>query len=127
MKKILFLLSLLFLAACTAQTGTTPTTDAPSVTPQVQIASPSYGSGKHTLMLFADFQCPACIQFSKVIGPVFEDYASRGYLKIVYKQYPLTSIHPNAERDAIAALCAAEEGKYMDYKKALYALEDQKK
>jgi hypothetical protein len=41
----------------------------------------------------------------------------------VFKQFPLTSIHPNAERDAIAALCSAEQGKYMDYKKALYALE----
>jgi len=43
-----------------------------------------------------------------------------------YRQYPLTSIHKNAYRDAVAALCGAEQGKYMETKKALYALEEQK-
>lgn len=35
-------------------------------------------------------------------------------------------MHKNAERDAIAALCAAEQGNYIPYKKALYAMEDAK-
>lgn len=78
------------------------------------------------MTLFADFQCPACISFSKTIGPIFEEYAKNGKLTIIYKQYPLTSIHRNAERDAIAALCAAEQGYYMEYKKNLYALEEGK-
>jgi protein-disulfide isomerase len=45
---------------------------------------------------------------------------------ITYKQFPLTQIHKNAYRDAIAGLCAAEQGKYMEYKKTLYALEAEK-
>lgn len=90
------------------------------------IPSPTLGSGKHTLTIYADFQCPACIAFAKFIGPIFEEFASKGYLLITYKQFPLTSIHPNAERDAVAALCSAEQGKYSEYKKALYALEEAK-
>ncbi len=43
-----------------------------------------------------------------------------------YRQYPLTSIHKNAYRDAITALCGAEQGKYMEMKRALYALEEKK-
>jgi hypothetical protein len=35
-------------------------------------------------------------------------------------------MHKNAERDALAALCSSEQGKYMGYKKALYALEESK-
>jgi protein-disulfide isomerase len=35
-------------------------------------------------------------------------------------------MHKNAKRDALAALCGAEQGKYMDYKKAIYDMEDRK-
>ncbi len=35
-------------------------------------------------------------------------------------------MHKNARGDAIAALCSAEQGKYMEYKKALYSLEKTK-
>lgn len=35
-------------------------------------------------------------------------------------------MHKNAQRDAIAGLCSTEQGKYMEYKKALYALEEGK-
>lgn len=91
------------------------------------IPSPTYGSGAHALTLYADFQCPACIAYSKSIAPIFEEYAEKWHLTITYKQYPLTSIHRNALRDAIAGLCATEQGHYMEYKKNLYALEDAKK
>jgi hypothetical protein len=35
-------------------------------------------------------------------------------------------MHKNAYRDALAALCGAEQGKYMETKKALYAMEESK-
>ncbi|MBP9812419.1 thioredoxin domain-containing protein, partial [Candidatus Gracilibacteria bacterium] len=76
MMKYLMILSLVFLASCT--TPTTPTNTTTPVTPQVMIPSPTLGSGKHTLTIFADFQCPACIAFAKIVGPIFEDYANRG-------------------------------------------------
>ncbi len=58
---------------------------------------------------------------------ILEEYASSGKLTIIYRQFPLTSMHKNAYRDAIAALCGAEQGKYMETKKALYALETEKR
>ncbi len=90
------------------------------------IPSPTLGSGKHAMIIFSDFQCPACIRFSQSIALIFEEYAKSGYLTITFKQYPLTTIHKNAERDALAALCVAEQGKFLDYKKPLYALEESK-
>ena len=125
MYKYIIVASLLLLSACTNGTTTSKTDPLPTET-KVLIPSPTYGNGKHTLTIFADFQCPACIAFSKLVGPIFEEYASKGFLTITYKQFPLTSIHPNAERDAVAGLCAAEEGKYMEYKKSLYAMEEAK-
>ena len=93
---------------------------------QKKIPSPSYGSGKHTITIFADFQCPACINFDSGLANLFDSYAAGGMTTIVYKQFPLTSIHKNAYRDAIAALCAAEQRDYVKVKKALYAMEAKK-
>lgn len=120
---ICIFLSFIFLASCTS---TTSNTSSNISWIQAKIPSPVFGSGKHALTVFADFQCPACIATNKVVGPVFEEYASKGFAQITYKQFPLTSIHKNAERDALAWLCGAEQGKYMEYKKALYALEEGK-
>lgn len=127
MKKILFaIICTLILTSCTSSTTTPTNTPSGPVEAKVLIPSPSYGSGAKTMTLFADFQCPACISFSKTIGPIFEEYAKNGKLTITYKQYPLTSIHKNALRDSIAGLCAAEQGHYTEYKKNLYALEEAK-
>jgi protein-disulfide isomerase len=86
----------------------------------------SYGSGAHVVVLFSDFQCPACIRFEGSIMPMLESYAASGRLQIVFKQYPLVSIHKNAYRDSLAAMCAYEQGKYMDYKKRIYDFEENK-
>ncbi len=90
------------------------------------VPTPTYWSGKHTIEIFADFQCPACIYFAENVGLAIEWFAEKWQVKIIYRQYPLVSIHKNAQRDALAALCAQEQGKYMEYKKALYNLEKKK-
>ena len=122
MKKILFLLPLLLLASCTS----TPSTVDPTQTYTSPIETSTYGAGKHTVQIFADFQCPACINFSRSLGPIFESYAASGKITLEFKQYPLTQIHKNAYRDALAVLCANDQKKYGAYKLALYALEEKK-
>ncbi len=126
MVKYFLIFSVVFLASCTNNSGSTESNNSNPTTSQVMIPSPTYGSGKHTLTIYADFQCPACIVFSEIVGPIFDEYAEKWYVMIEYKQFPLTSIHPNALRDALAWLCGAEQWKYTDYKKALYAMEKAK-
>jgi protein-disulfide isomerase len=136
MRIFLTFLSLTLLASCTLPGGTTtptgtgttptPTTAKYDVALQKSVPSPTYGTGKHAITIYADFQCPACIAFSHSVGGLLESYAASGKVMITYKQFPLTQIHKNAYRDAIAGLCAAEQGKYMEYKKTLYSLEEQK-
>jgi protein-disulfide isomerase len=122
------------LAACTSNNSTTNPISSSTVQSQISsekyapelqktIPSPTYWTGKHNITIYADFQCPACINFSQGIGTLFDSYAEAGMITITYKQFPLTSLHKNAYRDAIAALCAAEQWKYRDAKKALYGLE----
>lgn len=91
----------MFLSACTATTNTTDTNKAPTPTTSTTkenrtVATPTFGSGKTQVEIFADFQCPACIVFSENIGPIFEEYAASGKLVVTYRQYPLTQMHKNA-------------------------------
>lgn len=145
MRYFLLASALFLLASCNAVTTSTPTTGnsgtqtstsgfvksptgAVEYDPSLQktIPSPTYGTGTHELTIYADFQCPACIVFSEQLEPVFDAYAASGKLLITYKQFPLTTIHKNAYRDALAGLCAAEQGKYKEFKKTMYSLEKQK-
>jgi protein-disulfide isomerase len=143
MKKILFIVPLLLLLASCTQTPkidvapSTTSTNTKNTSVETSVVSkatpkenrtvptPSYGSGKHTLEIFADFQCPACQNFSKTLEPIFKSYADKWQLVIQYRQFPL-DMHKNAFRDAMIALCGAEQGKYMEAKTALYALETMK-
>lgn len=138
MRIFLIAFLLLVVSACTTGTPTSPSwssgdmvrssisTEQYSVALQKTIPSPTIGSGTHTMTIYADFQCPACISFSTGLYPLFESYADNGKLIIEFKQFPLTSIHVNAYRDALAGLCSAEQGKYKEAKTALYTLEAKK-
>ncbi len=58
---------------------------------------------------FSDYQCPFCNRHTLQVEPVLNDsYTLEGKLRTVFRDFPLTSIHPNAEAAASAALCAAD-------------------
>lgn len=108
-------------------TNRSPNQNASGATVGIVIDAPTYGSGAHQIEYYADFQCPGCINFSHTFLPILEEFAAAGKATITYKQFPLTRIHKNAYRDSLAFYCAVEQnGKFMDYKKALYALEEKK-
>lgn len=59
---------------------------------------------------YSDFQCPACAAYFPVMKGLQEAYGDA--LKIVYRNYPLTSLHPNAQLAAQAAEAAGNQGKF---------------
>jgi protein-disulfide isomerase len=65
-----------------------------------------------TITEFSDFQCPFCAQASGLIDEVLKLYPQN--VKFVYKQFPLTSIHPNALPAAKAAIAAGKQGKFWE-------------
>ncbi len=67
---------------------------------------------------FSDFQCPACAANAPIIAEVMRTYGDR--VKFVYRDYPLPS-HPKARPAAIAAICAAQQGKFFEYHDKLFA------
>ena len=56
-----------------------------------------------TIVEFSDFQCPFCRRFHEETYQVLLD-AYPGQIRFVYRNLPLTSIHPDAMPSAIASL-----------------------
>jgi protein-disulfide isomerase len=76
-----------------------------------------------TLVEFSDFQCPYCQRMAPVLKEVSQKYGDK--VRIVYRQYPIPSLHPFALKAAEASLCANEQGKFWQIHDAMF--EDQKK
>ena len=78
-----------------------------------------------TIVEFADFQCPFCGRFFKTTEQeIIEKYVKTGKAKFVYRDFPLTSIHDEAQKSAEAAECADEQGKFWEYHDLTYERQD---
>lgn len=76
---------------------------------------------KVTIVEFSDFQCPFCkALFDDSLPQIKKDYVDTGKVKFAYRHYPLTGIHPNAQKAAEASECANEQDKFWDYHDQLF-------
>jgi protein-disulfide isomerase len=85
---------------------------------------PSHGpeDAPITIVEFSDFQCPFCRRFHDETYQALLD-AYPGQIRFVYRNLPLTSIHPDAMPAAVASLCANDQGKYWEYHEKLFSSE----
>lgn len=75
---------------------------------------------KITIIEFSDYQCPFCQQWQqKVLPKIRETYGDK--VRIVYRDFPLYDIHPEAESAAEAADCAGEQNKYWEFHDLLFS------
>ena len=73
-----------------------------------------------TIIEFADFQCPYCERhFLQTYPQLVENYGES--IRFVYKDFPLTGIHPQALPAALAAQCALEQDKFWEYHDLLFS------
>ena|SRR2546421_6005157 len=71
---------------------------------------------KVLMIEFGDYQCPSCRMFWKDVEPrLRKDYVDTGKVKLVFRDFPLTQIHPEAMLAAMAVDCAGEQNKYWEY------------
>lgn len=72
------------------------------------------------LLEFSDYECPYCVRFNRQTLPALKaNYIDTGKLKLVTRDLPLT-FHERAIEAALAANCAAEQGRYEAMREALY-------
>ncbi len=80
---------------------------------------------KVTIIEFSDFQCPFCGRFyTQTELQLKKDYVDTGKVLFVYRDFPLSSIHPNAQKAAEASECADEQGKFWEYHDLLFTKQD---
>lgn len=75
-------------------------------------------SQKLTLIEYGDFQCPACYKMYPAVHDLTTKYPDK--LTFIFRNKPLTQIHPNALAAATAAEAAGLQGKYFDMYDILY-------
>jgi protein-disulfide isomerase len=74
-----------------------------------------------TIIEFSDFQCPFCARFHiQTLPLILEEYIEQGKVKLVFRDFPIQSIHQNALPASIAAECANEQGKFKEMHDMLF-------
>jgi protein-disulfide isomerase len=81
------------------------------------------GDAAVTLLEYGDYECPFC----GAAYPILKEVQSRmgDRLRFVFRNFPITTSHPHAERAAEAAEAAASQGKFWEMHDLLY--ENQKR
>lgn len=73
-----------------------------------------------TIVEFSDYQCPFCLRWhEQVYEPLLNAYP--GKIRLVYRHFPLTSIHPDAFPAAEAAMCAGDQNAYWQFHEKLFS------
>jgi protein-disulfide isomerase len=76
-----------------------------------------------TLVEYGDYECPFCGAAHQVLTSLLEHFGSQ--VRFVFRHFPLTQIHPNAEAAAETAEFAAAHGRFWEMHDAIYTNQEQ--
>jgi protein-disulfide isomerase len=75
-----------------------------------------------TLVEYGDFECPYCGQAYPIVKQVMAEVGERA--RLVFRNFPLTQVHPHARRAAEAAEAAAAQGRFWEMHDMLFEHQD---
>src|SRR5215471_19321598 len=76
------------------------------------------GDASYTLVEYGDYECPDCGCLYLILRDLQKDFAAR--LRVVYRHYPLSGIHPHAQQAAEGAEAAGAQGKFWEMHALLF-------
>jgi protein-disulfide isomerase len=110
-------------AGCASTTQISELPAAPPATTTVPQVDPRMlGSADAPVMIieFTDLQCPYCARFARDTWPQLrERYVDTGKVRFATRDLPLP-FHAFALPAAVAARCAGQQGKFWEYREALF-------
>ena len=123
-KKLMLLLIPLFLVVWIGYKSyrflTTPTPDV--LSESVETRDSDWVKGKSeapaTIIEYGDFECPACADFYAIVKKLEQDYPDD--LRVVFRHYPLITIHKKAYDAARATEAAGVQGKFWEMHDILF-------
>jgi protein-disulfide isomerase len=71
-----------------------------------------------TIVEFSDFQCPFCRNVVPTLKQLLAKYPDR--VRVVFRDFPIPSLHPDAPLAHEAARCAGEQGQFWPYHDLLF-------
>lgn len=77
---------------------------------------------RYTLVEYGDYECPACGSLFQTIRQLHAKFGSD--VRLVFRHYPLSGIHPHAEMAAEAAEAAAAQGRFWEMHDLLFEHQD---
>jgi len=91
-----------------------------TVSESAKIPDHLLGKGPHILVEYSDLQCPACKAFHEYLLEEKKKDVSFGKLldtqyTIIYRNFPLTNIHKNAQLAAQSVEAAGMQGKFYEF------------
>lgn len=82
---------------------------------------------KVTIIEFGDYQCPLCRAFWRDTLPrIKKEYVETGRVRIVFRDFPIQAVHPEATMTAVAAECAEDQGKYWEFHDKVFREQDRR-
>ena len=91
-------------------------------TPNVSLTKDDHITGAKkpsaTLVVYTDFECSFCQKHHDTINQLLKNYGDK--IAVVYRNFPLTSLHANASGAAEAAECAGAQEKFFEYANLLF-------
>ena len=101
-----------------------PAYEAPKLVPPVGDRDHAQGpaSAPVTLVEYGDYECPYCGRAYPIVKAIQQTLGER--LRFVFRNFPLSEMHPNAANAAEAAEGAAEQGKFWEMHDTLYEHQD---
>ncbi len=89
----------------------------PALADPVDAADHVRGGGGRQLVVYGDFECPYTAEAMRSIGGLVESGVA---FELVFRHFPLRSIHPHAEAAARASEAAARQGRFWEMHDVLF-------
>ena len=95
----------------------------------IQVSKEDFSAGPSeasiVLVEYSDFQCPACAVWYPILQQLKSDADIKNELRIVYRFFPLSQIHTNAELSSRSAYAAGQQNKFWEYHDLLFEKQEE--